>query len=138
MEGPGSKPGDEHDRHEIEHAIKKSSRAEFAHAVLPGAVFHHYLHDLEASRSREHRHEAVESAVDSDFVRDLSAVRFKSTVEVVKLEARESAHDAVEHLGWQGLPERIVAALFPSGDEVGPVVELREELGAAGRLPRPC
>ena len=66
----------------------------------------------------QHRDVAVHFAVEVDGFDDLAAVGFQSAVEIVQGEPGGPSGDPVVQFGREGLRERVVAFLFPAGDQV--------------------
>ncbi len=80
--------------------------------------------DAEALGRGQHRGEAVKLAVQPDGLGHLAAIPFESAVEVMQLDPGNLAHRPIEHPARRRFAERILAALFPPGDEIVAVVEL--------------
>ncbi len=95
--------------------------------MLARPVIDGKLGDPEAAVVREHGNEAVQLTVQAQAVHDLGAVRLQAAVHVVEAHSREGAGDAVED-ARQDPPGQPVASIgLPAGDQVEPLVELRQE-----------
>jgi hypothetical protein len=127
--GPLAVLGQEGDGQEVEEALDQPRPAVLG--LAPGArvVLDGDLGDQEALGVGEDRSEPVELAVEADGLGDVAPVGLEAAVEVVQLDAGDSADGPVEELARECLAERVLPLLLPAGGEVVAVVEGVDEAG---------
>src|SRR5690606_8073518 len=125
---------DEDHREQVEETLCESAPAVLAGAPLTGVVLYRQFGDLESLGMRKDWCEPVQLAIEANALRDFAAIRLEATIEIVQLHAGGVAHRPVKDLAREGLAQRILATLFPSGNEVVALVQQFKEAAYFRRI----
>ena len=119
---------------QIEQALGQPRDAVFRFAELARPMADDDFADAKALGRREHRHEAVQLAVEPNFVHHLAAEGLQAAVVIVQVDARQLAHEPIEHPRRQHLVPGVVALALPAAHDVEAFVELGQQVGDFGRV----